>query len=68
MPFVRSGPIARVLFLSRRLQPPLYLGLIIAQPVYVWYFMVELTHLVETALGSENALRAIRRGQPRSRS
>jgi uncharacterized membrane protein YqhA len=56
MPFVRSGPIARILFFSRWLQLPLYLGLIVAQAVYVWYFRVELTDLVEAAPGSENAL------------
>jgi uncharacterized protein (TIGR00645 family) len=34
------------IFLSRWLQAPLYLGLIVAQGVYVWQFMVELYHLV----------------------
>lgn len=33
-------------FWSRWLQAPLYLGLIIAQGVYVYQFMVELAHLV----------------------
>ena len=33
-------------FWSRWLQAPLYLGLIIAQGVYVYQFMVELVHLV----------------------
>lgn len=36
-----------ILFGSRWLQLPLYLGLIIAQCVYVFHFMVELIHLVE---------------------
>jgi uncharacterized protein (TIGR00645 family) len=36
-----------ILFGSRWLQLPLYLGLIVAQAVYVFHFMVELTHLVE---------------------
>lgn len=40
-------PMAAILFGSRWLQLPLYLGLIIAQAVYVFHFMVELTHLVE---------------------
>jgi len=57
----RSGPIARILFLSRWLQLPLYLGLIVAQAVYVWYFMVELSHLVEAAFGSKEALDLILR-------
>jgi len=34
------------IFWSRWLQAPLYLGLIIAQTVYVYHFMMELTHLV----------------------
>ena len=34
------------IFWSRWLQAPLYLGLIIAQGVYVFEFMLELTHLV----------------------
>ncbi len=36
-------------FWSRWLQAPLYLGLIIAQGVYVYQFMVELVHLVGKA-------------------
>lgn len=35
-----------LIFLSRWLQAPLYLGLIIAQAAYVWQFMLELWHLV----------------------
>jgi len=35
-----------LIFLSRWLQAPLYLGLIVAQAVYVYHFMVELWHLV----------------------
>ncbi|WP_232666538.1 TIGR00645 family protein [Pseudonocardia sp. TRM90224] len=35
-----------VIFLSRWLQAPLYLGLIIAQAAYVWQFALELWHLV----------------------
>jgi uncharacterized protein (TIGR00645 family) len=38
---------AKVVFSSRWLQAPLYLGLIIAQAVYVYHFGVELTHLVQ---------------------
>jgi hypothetical protein len=34
------------IFWSRWLQAPLYLGLIIAQGVYVYLFMVELSHLI----------------------
>ena len=38
----RIGPMPQLLFFSRWLQLPLYLGLIVAQGVYVWHFMVEL--------------------------
>ncbi len=38
---------ARVVFASRWLQAPLYLGLIVAQTVYVYHFSVELVHLVQ---------------------
>ncbi len=34
------------IFLSRWLQAPLYVGLIVAQTVYVWRFLVELYHLI----------------------
>ena len=43
--------------MSRWLQLPLYLGLILAQCVYVFHFWVELVHLVEAAFGSKEALR-----------
>lgn len=39
------------IFLSRWLQAPLYLGLIVAQAVYVYHFMVELAHLITGAAG-----------------
>ena len=39
--------IPRLIFASRWLQLPLYLGLIISQVVYVWLFAEELMHLVE---------------------
>jgi uncharacterized protein (TIGR00645 family) len=35
-----------MIFLSRWLQAPLYFGLIVAQAVYVYHFMIELWHLV----------------------
>lgn len=38
--------IAQSIFWSRWLQAPLYLGLIVAQAVYVYHFMIELAHLV----------------------
>lgn len=39
------------IFGSRWIQAPLYVGLIIAQVVYCWLFMVELSHLVSGAFG-----------------
>ena len=44
------------IFWTRWLQAPLYLGLIVAQAVYVFHFWVELVHLVEAAFGSKTAL------------
>jgi len=38
------------IFLSRWLQAPLYLGLIAAQAVYVYRFLLELSHLIGFAL------------------
>jgi uncharacterized protein (TIGR00645 family) len=35
-----------MIFASRWLQAPLYFGLIVAQAVYVYLFMVELSHLI----------------------
>src|SRR5690349_21427588 len=46
----------RFIFASRWLQLPLYLGLIVAQCVYVFHFWVELVHLVEAAFGNADAL------------
>jgi uncharacterized membrane protein YqhA len=37
------------IFLSRWLQAPLYVGLIVAQGVYVYHFVNELWHLVQKA-------------------
>ena len=48
-----------MIFASRWLQLPLYLGLIAAQAVYVFHFWVELIHLLEAALGDEQALQAL---------
>ena len=42
----RGQFLSTILFGSRWLQVPLYLGLIVAQLVYVVHFMVELQHLV----------------------
>jgi uncharacterized protein (TIGR00645 family) len=52
-------PLPAVIFASRWLQLPLYLGLIVAQVVYVEHFLVELWHLVYAACGSEHALQVL---------
>jgi len=41
--------LGKTIFLSRWLQAPLYFGLIVAQGVYVYHFMIELWHLVQKA-------------------
>ena len=49
-------PLPKLIFASRWLQMPLYLGLILAQAVYVFHFWVELVHLIEAAFGNQHAL------------
>ena len=58
---IRENPFQRttgsLIFLSRWLQAPLYLGLIVAQCVYVYHFMEELWHLiVQTTTVSETGI------------
>lgn len=52
--FRPQGPASRtigsLIFFSRWLQAPLYLGLIVAQAVYVYVFVVELWHLTEKVI------------------
>ena len=47
----RRNPFESLIFGSRWLQAPLYAGLIIAQGVYVYQFLVELWHLLTVAFG-----------------
>ena len=49
-------PLPAFIFASRWLQLPLYLGLIVAQAIYVWLFWQELYYLVLAAFGNGNAL------------
>ncbi len=42
----KMRPLPRWIFMSRWLQAPLYIGLIVAQGVYVWQFWIELYHLI----------------------
>ena len=52
-------PLSSLIFASRWLQLPLYLGLILAQAVYVFHFWVELVHLIEAAFGNTAALKQL---------
>ncbi|MFM9993141.1 MAG: TIGR00645 family protein [Burkholderiaceae bacterium] len=58
-PGLRPNFVAQLIFASRWLQLPLYLGLILAQGLYVYHFWVELIHLLEAAFGSQNALQEL---------
>ena len=49
-------PLPSLIFASRWLQLPLYLGLIVAQAIYVWLFWQELYYLVMATAGDANAL------------
>ena len=49
-PTQSRSTLSRFIFLSRWLQAPLYLGLIVAQSVYVYRFLLELWHLIGFAL------------------
>ncbi len=51
--------IPNMIFASRWLQLPLYMGLIVAQAVYVSNFLKELWHLVEAAFGNQLALQTL---------
>ncbi len=61
-PYPRPTALPRLIFASRWLQLPLYLGLIAAQAVYVWHFWVELTHLIQAAMGDPQAVQALIQG------
>ena len=52
-------PLNNLIFMSRWLQLPLYLGLILAQGVYVFHFWVELIDLIGAVMGNEAALKHI---------
>ncbi len=55
----RLRPLPRLIFATRWLQVPLYLGLILAQCVYVVHFWVELVHLLQAAFGDAHALQIL---------
>lgn len=52
-------PLPSLIFASRWLQLPLYLGLILAQCVYVFHFWVELVDLIGAVMGNQAALEHI---------
>jgi uncharacterized protein (TIGR00645 family) len=49
-------PLPALIFASRWLQLPLYLGLIVAQAIYVWLFWQELYYLLMATFGDAGAL------------
>jgi len=55
-PFQPLKPLPNLIFMSRWLQLPLYLGLIVAQAIYVWVFWQELYYLVLATAGNADAL------------
>ncbi len=54
-----SSLLAQLIFSSRWLQMPLYLGLIAAQAVYVFHFGIELYHLIGAAFGNQTDVDAL---------
>ena len=61
-PSPRLRPLPRLIFASRWIQVPLYLGLIVAQCVYVAHFWVELVHLLQAVFGDGHALQILVQG------
>ena len=55
----KLSPLSNLIFASRWLQLPLYLGLILAQCVYVFHFWVELKDLIGAAMGNAPSLQHI---------
>ena len=55
----RLRPLPRLIFATRWLQLPLYLGLILAQCVYVVHFWAELVHLLQAVFGDAHALQIL---------
>ena len=55
----KLSTLPNLIFASRWLQLPLYMGLILAQGVYVFHFLQELLHLIEAVFGSKTALESL---------
>ena len=62
LPSSGARPLGNFIFLSRWLQAPLYLGLIVAQTVYVYRFILELWHLIGFALFHHAAPASVPKG------
>ncbi|HWW70890.1 MAG TPA: YqhA family protein [Duganella sp.] len=58
-PKPKLRPLPAFIFMTRWLQLPLYLGLILAQCVYVFHFWVELKDLIGAVMGNEASLQHI---------
>jgi uncharacterized protein (TIGR00645 family) len=58
-PKKRIHPLASFIFMTRWLQLPLYIGLILAQCVYVFHFWVELSDLIGAIFGNADSLKHI---------
>lgn len=58
-PAAKIPPLANFIFMTRWLQVPLYLGLILAQGVYVYHFWVELVDLIGAIFGNAASLEHI---------
>jgi len=58
-PKAKLRPLPAFIFMTRWLQLPLYLGLILAQCVYVFHFWVELKDLIGAVLGNDASLQHI---------
>ncbi|MBC8010866.1 MAG: TIGR00645 family protein [Burkholderiales bacterium] len=62
MPRSPLSGLSNLIFLSRWLQAPLYFGLIVAQVVYVYRFLVELWHLIGFAALGHAAPESVSKG------
>jgi uncharacterized protein (TIGR00645 family) len=58
-PKQKLRPLPAFIFMTRWLQLPLYLGLILAQCIYVFHFWVELKDLIGAVMGNEASLQHI---------
>ena len=58
-PSTRLRPLPALIFASRWLQVPLYLGLMVAQCIYVVHFLAELMHLLQATFGDAHALQTL---------